>query len=230
MELQCENCGAIIPEENFSIETRIAHCANCDAVFDFTSTLITSKTVQNALAIPKSVEFNTTPTGIIIAYRWLNWRSPLFLAGGLLVSGTPLMLFNVVGGEDQTVSPLILLASLPIVLFGLWLIYYSMALFINKTKVILDHDNLRIVHTPLPLRQDMRLKLSDLDSIYKQHIQFGNQYTPSIIYNLYAKGADGTEIQLLRGLSDSQQMDFIVHQLKSYLIIQRAHAENQLTV
>lgn len=220
MELRCENCGEPIPENHYNLETRIADCPNCDAIFAFDLKLVEAEAGQHGLLVPKNVMFTSTAMGISISFAWLNWRSPLFMAAGLLVMGTPIMLLNVVGGEGESVNPLIMLISVPVVLFGIWLIYYSLALFMNKTHIQLDHHNLRVRHGPIPLRKSTSVTLNDIDVIEERAVKYGNAYSTSTAYDVVALMQDGTENRLLDGLNDESQVNFIIQQLKSYVVVQ----------
>lgn len=219
MELTCRNCGRLIPEEDRNEETTIAVCPNCGTVFDFNDELRAWRASLLRAQPPPRLTIHELPDGgLTISFPWLNWRAWLFTVAGIFVVALPIGLFNFVGGGSETVPSIFYLPLVMVILFGLWLLYYSLTLYMNQTVIEVNRERVEVRHGPLPLRRNRRYMMSDLKRVMAEGIQYGDRYSTAKVYAVRAVlRASGSRVVLLQEIASEATAVFIAQQIDSYI-------------
>jgi len=217
MKVTCELCQLEIKAENIDLEKEIAKCNECNRVFDCGAQLqSTPKSFRrDDIELPKSIKLNTDQDQLRIEYRWLS-NQLIYLAPFCLGwDTTPVLWYR--AGIIPTDDPLAV-AYLVIHFFsGLILTYYCLAGFINKTKLFVAKETLRVVDTPLGFFRNSTIKLNELDQLYsKEKIHRGKKLFWSS-FEVYAILKRGKVVRLVSGLNKSEQALYIEQTLEDFL-------------
>lgn len=217
MAIPCKNCERMIPEEDLNMQTMIAVCPHCDHVFDFGDLLPEPPAVERILQAPDIFKVTEQTGGVTIAYSWFNWRAPVFLAAGLFIMGVPVLLLDVIGGTDAAVSVLLLLSLVLITLFAVALVYYSLAQFVNTTRITINGNSVQVRHTPVPMPGSVRLSSDSITQVLIEEHQYETEYGASSSYDVVALLKDDTQRALVRRLPRREHARYIDQQLRRYL-------------
>lgn len=168
MQLYCKNCGEPIQVRNINMGAMTAACEGCNAVFEFSASDV-GGTKSKRLKIERPDAFTVAEgTDEDTFTIEMNWRKMfgsmewffiiLMLVGGIILSAVSLLLLfggDNGGGVAQVLSGLNM-GNLMKVLLGLGflggaaLCWYCIAIFaVEKTRLTLDDERLRLVHYPL---------------------------------------------------------------------------------
>lgn len=74
MKLECPHCSSAIPPEDINIQSAIAKCGGCGAVFGFTEKVPGAAPFgasKRAVELPKGYSIGHEGTGLVITRRWL---------------------------------------------------------------------------------------------------------------------------------------------------------------
>jgi hypothetical protein len=207
----------MIPEEDLNTQTMIAVCPHCEFAFDISDLLPASPAVERILHPPQGFNVREQAGGVIVTYNWFNWRAPVFLAAALSIMGVPFLLLDVIGGADVTVSTLLLLSLCLISLFAIGMIYYSLAQFMNTTRITINAQHIEVRHTPVPMPGNVRLAAEDVTQVTIEEHRRDTEYGTVFRYDVDVLLNNGTQRTLVRGLQRREQARYLEQQLRRYL-------------
>jgi hypothetical protein len=106
---------------------------------------------------------------------------------------------------------------------GLWLLYYSLCLLFNKTKIIVNYDLMNVIHYPIPWwKGNKKFPTEDFGQLYvKQKISKGKNNSERYTYTIRAKLKNGKDVEVasIGGLK-SQDATRMEEYLEQYLGIE----------
>lgn len=168
MQLTCKSCGEPIPVRNINMQTMTAACEHCNAVFQFSPEDVgAEKAKRLKLERPDGITVAETayPENFSVELNWrklfgsMEWFSIVFLLiGGIVLSvlGLDVLFGTNPTGVVQEVLTGLDLSEFMTTLLGLGLTgaaafcWYCLAMFaVDKTRLTLDDERLRVVHFPL---------------------------------------------------------------------------------
>ncbi|KXX66725.1 hypothetical protein [Flammeovirga sp. SJP92] len=125
-------------------------------------------------------------------------------------------------GSDGPIALLMFVFPLGHVAVGVGLFYYTLCLFLNKTEVKVENDQLSVKHSPLPWRGQFSLDVDDIEQLYVREVVKQGKENVSITYPLYLKKKSGQSIKVLSGtvLGDVDNAKNIENLIEDYLNIQ----------
>lgn len=162
MTLICKKCGAPIEVKNINVQTMVAGCEVCNAVFTFTtddlSTTLKGKKLQEQALTGFTVNHNESNT-FEVTMRWrkmlgsMEWMVTFLMGMGALFL-TPLALtlwsdfFTEFSLNPQSL-PLALIATvLSAIAFVCW--YILAVIAVDDTHLTLTEDSLSYTYSPIP--------------------------------------------------------------------------------
>jgi hypothetical protein len=102
---------------------------------------------------------------------------------------------------------------------GFGLIYYVIATFLNRTDISTDPNHLTVRHFPVPWFGNKKLDVLSIKQLYtKQHVRRSNN-REIVTFRLFAVTEDNREHELLTGLSDPGQAEFVESEIEAILQI-----------
>lgn len=227
MHVHCTHCGQRIPAEDLNIETTIARCRQCDAVFSFATALeregderrpVTSKQLD-AVPQPKGIQVDDLGGRLEISRRWFTPAMFFLLFFCIFWDGFLVFWYSKAFGDAH--APLVMvLFPLIHVAVGLGLTYLVICSFVNTTKVLVESGRLSVRHGPLPWPGNVELDTYNLDQLYcRQHIRHSRNGV-SESYQVHAITKDQRKIKLISGLSDPEQALFLEQKIEQHLGIE----------
>ena len=112
---------------------------------------------------------------------------------------------------------------------GLWLIYYVLAGFLNRTTISIDSSALIIRHKPIPYPGNREIPSEQINQLFsKEKISQGKNST-SIAYELHAILRGQEKLKLLSGLDDADQALYLEQEIEKYLGIEDRVVRGELS-
>jgi len=164
--------------------------------------------------LPWGLTVSTEGGELRIERRWYTWMA--LLAAFFCVTWLGVFVFwylLVFMHPSRAISLLALLHGGA----GLALVYATVALFVNRTVIVVTGADLTIRHGPLPWPGSRDVPAAGLEQLHcEKHVRRSRGGT-TITYSVLARSTDGRATPLVRGLSDRDQAHFIEQQIEHYL-------------
>lgn len=118
------------------------------------------------------------------------------------------------------VSVIILLFPIMHLLVGLWLMYYSLCGFFNKTIIKANHQEVSVRHLPLPWGGEKVIHTSTISQLYI--VEQTRKHRGSIIasYDIQVLLSNAHTISLVKGLDTREEALFLERTLERFLHIE----------
>ncbi len=230
MVFTCKACSAALQKNDIDFQTGIASCHHCQAVMSFAADLgiepgppprpKAPPAVRPWSPQPKSIRMEQTPFGLRFTRRWFN-PGFIFLAFFCLFWDGFLIVWYTIGLTVSTqsgpVGGLMLLFPLIHVAVGVGLTYYTIAGFVNHTKVEIDDRTLSVEHGPLPWKGNQSVPASELSQLYCDRKISHSKNGTSVTYRLHALMKNGETRQILAGLQDQASAVYLEQQIEKRL-------------
>lgn len=100
---------------------------------------------------------------------------------------------------------------------GLYLAYYTLALFINKTDIRIDTYDLSVKHYPLRWPGALQIPVEDVQQVYCKERIVRTKNSSRIIYDVLCIDRANKQKKLLSGLADASQAQFIEAEIEKIL-------------
>lgn len=217
MELKCVECGHEFSAEEIDLDSMTARCPACgthNTFEDFVNTpLFEPDITQTVLQTPKGYKFSSDMESTTISYPWFSWRAPVYLASGIGLIGIPLMLLNVIGGEEQQIQPIFLPILFLVTVFGVGLTYFSLAHFLNNTRIRITLDYVSVTHGPIPVPGNATYHRDDVERVISNPTPYRIQTSDGYSYEIQVHLKDGTQHVFLKGFQRKEDADFIRKQI-----------------
>ena len=214
MKLSCPSCGAPIKAEDMNLDRMVAKCRACHAVFDFQATAAT-RTRRDAVPLPSAIQLDARGGELVLTRAW---RSPKFYFMAFFCVIWDGFLFFWYAMTLGTDAPL-LFALVPVlhVGAGVWLTYFTLCGFVNRTRIVARSDVLTVRHQPLPWPGARTLPTAELSQLFTVEREHRGKNGTSHTYEVTARVSRGADVKLIAGLPDQEQALFIEQQLEAFL-------------
>lgn len=176
--------------------------------------------------LPEGLELNNTGTGIEITRKWFSVLHIFTGIFALVWCGFLFFWYSILGSiaapGEETSNFLLIFYLFPLihVAVGVYLLYYSLCGFFNKTTISVDWENLRIKHHPLPWRGNRTIPRSDIKQLYVKRQESRTRNGISVTYDINLITHSGSDIKLVKGLTADEQALFIEREVEKYLHIE----------
>ncbi|RME99294.1 MAG: hypothetical protein D6772_07925 [Bacteroidetes bacterium] len=152
----------------------------------------------------------------------LSWYKPkaIFLGAFCAIWFSSLLMFYGVAGFTGAPVSFFLFPLIHVVV-GLWVAYFTLCLFFNKTYLDVSPEHLWVHHGPIPWWQgNVDLPTSELDQVYVKEKVTTNNNSASLSYQLMARLKNGTTRKLIDiDHTNSEQMLRLEELIEDYLNI-----------
>ncbi len=213
--ITCQGCRRRIRREHISLETRIAKCLQCDAVFRIVEALPPRLALAgNREESLHGVSLRERSNSLTFAVRWFSLKRMLLLAIPLCVEGSLILAGEAV--DQYLFAPIfVYLFSATICLASL---YGMVCTLFNTTRVRVTDRYLKITHSPLPWAAQLELEADNIKQLYvppvfTKHSKASRAYQ----YSVWALTSDGRRVRLLGSLRDRCQARFLERQIEDFL-------------
>lgn len=218
--LKCPSCGSNLQLQDFDLANNVVKCSYCAALMplgEHNQRQERDAGSKPQVALPHRMTMQETPGGIEIRRRWftplaiflvffcLSWNG--FLVGWYSIAfkgHTPLAM---------KLFPIVHVAV------GVFLTYYTLALFVNTTRVAVDRGQLRVAHGPLPWAGNKTMRVEEVDQLFCKETIKRTKNGIHTRYEVWIALKSGLVTKLLADLEARDQALFIEQQLERHLNI-----------
>jgi len=234
MQMSCEVCHSALRAEDVRLDLAVAKCHSCNAVYDLSGRKARGLSVQPEAkpalrpkaALPPRFQVEEDGATTRIAWRWFNPLTHLFLLFFCVAwDGFLLFWYGIaftVGEEAGPASLIMVLFPIAHVAVGVGLTYYTLAGFINRTRVEVSRNHLTIRHGPLPWKGNQDLPGRQLTQLYGEEVVSRGKNGVTVTYDLLALDREGRKVKLLTGLTDKDQVLYLEQTMERRLGIEDA--------
>lgn len=180
------------------------------------------------LQLPAKMQLIHRESEIEIVRKWFGWDTVL---GTALVVVWGCGIFGYSGFGPIRVSKDNLYIYLLFVAGGVWLIYYTIAGWLNRTHIVVSRLKITVRHRPVPWLGNKEIDVSSLKQLYpKIKIRRSRGVPMDADYEVHALTDDDRDLKLVGGLKSSEQACSIEQQIEKYLRIKDAYIEGGIEV
>jgi hypothetical protein len=169
------------------------------------------------VGLPEGIDVKESYKGLEISMKWFSFKIIFLTFFAVFWNGFLVVWFTIALGSGS-----LLMALFPIihVAVGIFLAYYVVAGYLNKTIITVNHAKLTIKHVPVPFFGNKDVITSDLKQLYSKEYVSRSKNGTSVSYHVHAILKNDKNIKLLSGLTSSEQALGIEKQIEKYLGIE----------
>jgi len=226
MLLACKACEAPLKSDDVDLRHGIATCSYCNAVMQFSEL---SRRTDGAAAEGGFVARGEVPlpAGIVVedwggALRIVRrWFSPVaFFLVFFCIAWNAFLVFWYSMAFSTNAPWIFKVFPIGHLAVGVGLTYFTIALFVNKTVLIVEAGQLRVYHGPLPWFGNKTVDAGNIDQLYCQKKVHHGEDSSHTSYNLHAVTQDGKKVKIASGMNERDQALYIEQQLERHLGIE----------
>lgn len=170
------------------------------------------------IGLPDKLSLENHGDYIEIVRRWFGLKIVFLSIFAVLWDAFLLFWYSVVL-SNANVPVMMLLIPLVHVAVGVAISYSALAGWLNRTHVLVSHEDLAIRHEPIPWLGGQALKSREIQQLYSKEVVSYSRNGRSVSYQLHAITLDGRNIRLVSGLESSEQALYMEQQIEKYLRI-----------
>ncbi len=161
------------------------------------------------------VDFERTPRGLVLQWRWrssfaIRWLLGMTLFAGLIWKEWSTK-FSV--RENLSVAVCLLAAC------ALYFAYVGLAYLANRTRVVVESDRLVVSHGPIPWPGSHTIELARIAQIFVKREIYGSSRKRTVEFRVYARTVSGRDVLLVNGPMLPDRARAIEATLEAYLQI-----------
>jgi len=207
-----------VQAENINIQSCIAKCGYCSAVFGFADKVpgaAAPGSSKRAVEMPKSYTLENEGADLAITRRWMNWKYVMMLVFCVFWDGFLVFWYTIAFTKG---GPLVMkLFPVLHVAVGVFLTYTTAAGFLNRTRITLNTLELRIRHYPLPWPGNKVVQRQEIEQLFCEEIMHSNKNGTSYTYNLQAVKNGGGRLKLVSGMDKPEEALFLEQKMEGFL-------------
>jgi hypothetical protein len=224
LAIKCKGCGREIPADDVNIDTRLAKCRSCNAVFQ----IMSEGTVRKPVPMPRNIVVAEGPESLDIVRKWKRTSLTLFMAlfAGLwnaIVFGLLFAVITIGFAREEGKSgagAFVWLFLTPFVLVGAATAYAALALLLNRTRITRQGEILSVTHEPFRWFGRHTLDASQISQLYcTEYASHSSNGVPQYRMCVNALMKDGARIELVKGLEDKGQAFYLEDLIERHLRI-----------
>jgi hypothetical protein len=209
--LQCPSCASPYGKESLDEAHGVLACSHCGALATMPGSEARGAATRPKVPMPASITLERGELGSTARWRWFT---PLFVfLAFFCVVWNGFLVFWYAGVASSDDAPLIaLLFPLTHVAVGVGLGYFTLAGFVNSTRLSANKRELVVRHGPLPWLGNRRVPAADVDQLYcKRKIHRGKNGSTSTSYELWMATKAQRSFKLV-GLAHSDEQVLFLEQ------------------
>ncbi len=216
IELKCRNCGSPLSPEDISPQLSAARCRHCHSLFALPSAAGGRPIPRPQVPLPPNFRIYDDGYTLEITRRWRGPVAFFLLFFSLFWNG-----FMVVWHAISLSTGAWMMSAFGLLHtgVGIFIAYYTLALFINTTAIRADGRSLDVKIRPLPWKGNKSIAAVEISQLYcMEKISHGKNGS-SASYRIEAVLGDNRRETLVSGLPEADHALFIEQQLERHLKI-----------
>lgn len=226
--IHCPQCSKPVPVADINMDRMVGRCLECNSLFDPSSQLgqpsqVGQRKQRPKVEKPRSITLTDWGSEFTISRRWWGWHF-LFLTVWCLIWDGGLIGFYASMLSQRPIQWGPLLFPTFHLIAGVFVTYFTLAGYINSTRVTVKHGQLSVTHGPLKWPGNVSVDARDVDQLFVVQ-KIGNK--GSRTYELCSLMKDGSRIKLIGTLPNSQEATFIEQALEEHLKIEDRYIDGE---
>lgn len=219
-QLICPTCSAEIQAKDINMSETLAVCSTCNTVFNFGDdpdfeVEPKKKKKRDLIHPPTRITSELTANGLEITMRWFRPLAIFLTLFAVFWDGFMLFWYGI--AISNQAWEMAAFGSLHLAV-GVGLTYYVIALYVNRTDLVIDRTEIRKRVSPLPFpRGNLTISANDIEQLFvKQKVTYsknGRQISYQVCYRPYGE----SDKVLMQGLNDSESGKYIEQEIERYL-------------
>lgn len=222
LRLNCPECEADIKYRDINIDKAIAKCHRCNTVFDFEKILVSTDNPKEKVFLPESMQAFYMATGFDLEISWRkstpNFRFFLFFT--ILWNGF-VSIFLIIAMVSGGFEVFWFMAFHIIV--GVLLLYYVIAVYLNKTYIGVSQWDLTVEHKPLPMPffKTLEIPSNTIEQVFvERYVASKTNGRPDYAFAvLLLQKENSKPIKIMKGLKTLDQGRFVEQEIEKFLHI-----------
>jgi hypothetical protein len=166
------------------------------------------------MGLPDKIDLQHTGADLVITRRWFGLQTLMMTAFVIFWDGFLFFWYSkAVPGGDM----MVVLFPLLHVGVGVWLTYYTLAGYVNKTIVRINYEKISVRHRPLPYWGYKTVQSGDIKQLYSKEKISRSSNKRSVTYEVHALTHNGKSIKLVSYMESSEQALFVEQEIEKYL-------------
>lgn len=230
--IDCPTCGATLRAEDMNAHAMAATCHACHAFVDLRALAAASGDAPGdartplPVPMPSGVRVERRGSDLAIVRRWISWRFVFLLFFCVVWNGFLVFWYGMAFAMN---APLVFkVFPLLHVAVGVFLVYTTIAGFLNRTVIRIERDHLTVRHGPLPWRGNRDVSALDLEQLFCTQKLTRNKNGTTVRYGVEASLKDGRHLGLASGLEVREQALFIEQAIEQHLGIQDRRVRSEI--
>jgi hypothetical protein len=223
LRLNCPECKEKIEYRDVNIAKAIARCRKCESIFEFEKVLASAKVPKEKVLLPEAMEAYYMLTGFDIE---INWRKSsasfkFFLFFAIFWNGivSIFVITALATGSYDFLWPMAFH-----IIIGLGLLYYILAVLLNKTYIGVSQWDLTVEHKPLPMPffKTHDISSKSIEQVYvERYVASKTNGRPDYAFAvMLRKEGAGKPVKIMKGLKTLDQGRFIEQEIEKFLHIE----------
>lgn len=231
-EVACPSCGTPLRAEDMSLDTMAGRCRACDALVDLRAVMPALQPPANGSAepipvpLPAGIHVEERGRDLVIVRRWFSWVYLFLLFFCVMWNGMLLFFYGVLLAAGS--PSMIMLFPILHVAAGVFITYFTIAGFVNRTTFTIERDHLTVRHGPLPWRGNVDVSTTSLEQLFcTEQVSRGRNGT-TVRYGVDAVLRDGRHLKLATALDAREQALYIEQSMEKHLGIQDRRVRSEM--
>ncbi len=215
IELKCRNCGSPLSPENISPQLAAARCPHCRALFAIHADG-PPPVPKPDVPLPKGFSLREYGGSLEITRRWIGPAAFFLLIFALFWNGFMIVWHGIALSQGEWIMSAFGLIHTAV---GIGVAYFTLALFINTTRIRAGLGKIEVRHGPLPWKGNKTISSVDIPQLYCMEKIIRGKNGTSSRYRIEAILPDNRRETLVDGFTDSDHALYVEQQLERHLRI-----------
>jgi hypothetical protein len=166
------------------------------------------------MGMPDKIAIRQMGADLVITRKWFGLKTLMMTAFVIFWDG-----FLVFWYSKATQSGDLMVKLFPLlhVGVGVWLTYYTLAGYVNKTYIRINYEKLSVRHSPLPYWGHKTILSRDIRQLYSKEKISRSSKNQTVTYEVHAMTQEGRSIKLVPYLETSEQALFVEQEIEKFL-------------
>ncbi len=170
------------------------------------------------IGLPGKITLHHAGPDLIITRKWFGIKTLMLTAFVIFWDGFLIFwyrsAFQGFQGDDMLIFKLFPLLHVGV---GIWLTYFTLAGYVNKTFVRVNYEKISVRHKPLPYLGHKTVQTRDVKQLYSKEKISRSSKNTSVTYEVHALTHGGKSIKLVPYMESSEQALFVEQEIERYL-------------
>jgi hypothetical protein len=168
------------------------------------------------IGMPDKIDLRQMGSDLVITRKWFGLKTLMMTAFVIFWNGFLIFWYSkaMQGGELM-----VKLFPLLHVGVGVWLTYYALAGYVNKTYIRINYEKISVRHRPMPYWGHKTILSRDIKQLYTKEKISRSSKRQTVTYEVHALTQSGRSMKLVPYMETSEQALFVEQEIEKFLRI-----------